>query len=104
VKDDTSVMMEFMKVVRPALEKKLSEDSLNLLVLDLIESSSKIHVPGINKWYYLAGQAIHPLTKEIKGFRTRIGGKFGDTDRDSIEPLVAEIHKSLITAFYGHRV
>lgn len=99
--DKTEDMMEFMKTVRPLLEKRLGGICLKLGILDLVQSSSRVVAPGIARWYSLCGTAMRTATGEVKGFKCKIGGTFGTkTSQEDVDPIVDDIVDQLRMVFY----
>lgn len=94
--------IQFLEVVKAALEARLEAVNLKLLDIGLRENDGKVITPGV-KQYAIVGWVQHPASGKTSMFTTRLGGTFGYTSPEDVQPLVIHMVKSLVDDFYPEK-
>lgn len=91
----------FISVIRDGLKLGLGSISLQLIDLALYHQPDKlVLMPNTTAWS-LRAIVANPLTQQVKESRTNFQGEIGDTDVESVRPMVADIVDKMRMEFYG---
>lgn len=94
--------IQFLEVVKEALEARLEAVSLKLVDIGLREHEGAIITPGV-KQYGIVVWVLNPVSGRTSMAVTRLGGSFGYTSPDDVQPLVKEMVKKVVEDFYPER-